>query len=317
MFKEYIGYKFNSGVKATIKNITYHPFHVHDDTLELICVLDGELDISNSAADYHLSHGDVYIFNANEFHKISSNTDNIVLTVQLHKNNYIPQSSLGYDLYFVCDSFRLKNKNTADLYYLRFLLAKIYFEYTKDDASDIALESLARRLMEHLTDNFKMYYYTFHESGKYEIALPPKYKSKNTELYNKIYRIEYEHIHVNYAEKLQLKEIAAKEYMSVPYLSACIKDVFGISFSDLLSLVRCEKSEILLSTTEKTLDEISVAVGFSNRKHYIANFKKWYQKTPGEFRKAIHKDERATEIISTTFDYNFALLLLNSYLDQY
>ena len=65
-----------------------------------------------------------------------------------------------------------------------------------------------------------------------------------------------------------------------------------------------------------TVDEIAREVGFANRKHLAINFRKWYKKTPTEFRSTVQKDK--IELRGPTLgrlDENRAKAALESWLD--
>ena len=60
LFNEPVGFKNNCGVRAALEDITYYPYHVHQDILETVCVLDGKYHIFNGVHELMLSSGDVY-----------------------------------------------------------------------------------------------------------------------------------------------------------------------------------------------------------------------------------------------------------------
>jgi AraC-like DNA-binding protein len=211
----------------------------------------------------------------------------------------------------------LQNTNfPSELSNLRFLLASLYFEYSKKTYSDLSLESLAKELLNILLEDFQHYKYVPIPTGGFEIIRQTKgmlSNSTNLRIYKTI-----DYICQNYQKKLKLEDIAAKEYISVSHLSRCIKQVSGMTFSQLLSLTRCEEAERLLCYTKKTVDAIANEVGFSTRKELAINFNKWYKKTPSAFRNDLIPDlEKIKGKTCNTFDYNFAILILNTYLDGY
>ena len=61
-YTEQIGYKSEARIKARLESIEYYPFHIHENSLEIICVLNGTVEICDSAATYTLSYGDVHMF---------------------------------------------------------------------------------------------------------------------------------------------------------------------------------------------------------------------------------------------------------------
>ena len=51
-YTEQIGYKSEARIKARLESIEYYPFHIHENSLEIICVLNGTVEICDSAATY-------------------------------------------------------------------------------------------------------------------------------------------------------------------------------------------------------------------------------------------------------------------------
>lgn len=324
-FNEPIGFKNSCGVKATLESIAYYPYHIHNDILEIICVIDGKYEISIDAHDHMLSYGDVYFFNPKNSHKLKKAADNcILLTVHIDLNYYKNffknfDGSGNYDItgdYFICDSFRYENKYSLNTKYLRFLLTKIYTEYSSEKTSDHAVEKLTKEFLLHILNNYRNYIYAKLDDNKYVLVQHSNISGDNTGI-ERIHRI-IDYIYEHSREKIMLDDLAAIEHLNPNYLSPYIKKILGLSFTELLSVTRCEDAEILLGTTSKTLDEIAREVGFSNRNHLANQFKKWFHKTPSQYRKDIRNDlSEDSSIKFDNFDYDFARLILESYLDGY
>lgn len=314
-FNEFVGFKLSSNVRASLKNIEYHHFHMHKNIMEIICVLDGSVEISDGALDRNLSPGDVYIFNAHDSHRISSHESNIILTIHIQQDYYSQFFPDISEYYFLCDSYKHKEKNSNDLYHLRFLMSKLYFEYAKEIVSDRKLEELTCDLLKLMFNKFQYYVFRKISYGTYEVQ-QRQVRVNDNNCVNRVYTI-INYIFNHFSNKLRLEDIAAKEYLSVPYLSKCIKEVSGLTFGELLSLARCEETERLLVNTSKSVDEIASQVGFASRSHLAINFKKWFRKTPSEYRQKIIFDlNNPTKVLQNSFDNNFAEIIMNNYLDD-
>lgn len=313
---EMIGYKSSSNIRAKVESISYYPFHLHKHDLEIICVLNGSVTICDSAASYTLSYGDVYFFNKNDSHKIvSDDPENIVLTVHINLNNYIQYFENLNNCYFICDTYAQPSNYSFDIKHLRFQLANIYKSYT-EKISDIKLEQHAKELLTLLTENFQDYIYK--EDAEHRPALV-RLNSQNKlyKNYDRMYHI-VDFVTENFRDKITLQQIADIEYLSTAHLSRYIKETLGLTFSQLLSLTRCEETARLLSHTNKTIDQIAAEVGFANRKHLALQFKKWFDQTPTQYRNDIHKDlNNETQIRFNSFDYDYAMKLIEMYLDEF
>ena len=286
MFRENIGFRLNSRVKASLESIAHYPVHMHTSAIEIICVLDGVVSISDSALNHKLSPGDVYIFNAKDPHKIITVSEkNIILTVQIDIDYYKRHFKRLDMTYFICDSFINKEQLAGELRYLRFLLAQIYTEYRSKEINESRLESLTRELLSFLTEQFQYYTYSKSQENSYDIVRRQEMKAEDP-YYNRIYDI-IDYIYENFRRKIRLEDIAKREFLSIYYLSRYIKKACGLSFSELVSIARCEEAERLLGATNKTIDEIALEVGFANRKHLATYFKDWFHMAPSEYRRSL------------------------------
>jgi len=314
MFLENIGYKLNSKVRVSLDHIISHPVHMHTEAIEILCVLDGVISISDSALSHKLASGDVYIFNAKDPHRIMTISEkNIILTVQIDITYYKKYFKRLDVMYFICDSFIHKEQLVNELRYLRFLLAQIYLEYNLKQ-NDSRVETLAKELLNFLMEQFQYYTYSKSRENSYDIVRRQEMKSEDPS-YNRIYNI-IDYIYANFSKKLRLEDIAKREFLSVPYLSRHIKKACGLSFSELIAVARCEEAERLLGGTNKTIDEIALEVGFCNRKHLNLFFKKWFQQTPSEYRKYLSFQSNFPNTQYGDYDKILAASLLESCLNE-
>lgn len=178
LFNEPVGFKNNCGVKATLESIAYYPYHMHENVLEVICVLDGRYEISVDVHDHILSYGDVYFFNPQNSHKLKKAADNcILLTVHIdlsyYKNffkNFTGDNNFDItEEFFICDSFRYENKYSLNTKYLRFLLTKIYMEYCSENFSEHMLEKLTKDFLSHILNNYRNYIYARIDENRYAV----------------------------------------------------------------------------------------------------------------------------------------------------
>lgn len=290
MFKEYVYFNHYSHIKTFISSVAYHPSHMHSDVIEIICILEGSAGISDSSLSYRLSEGDVYIFNANDPHCIRSiGGHNIILFLYIDVNHYKALIENLEKMYFICDSYSKKKQLESELEYIKFLMAKILYDYEANKAAEEKIKESTRLLLSFLVENFQFYFYERNESNDLEIKNRKEIKSKQSQLL-RIYKI-IDYIYDHFREKLLLKDIAKKEYLNEYYLSHFMRKACGLTFQELISLARCEEAEKLLGSTSLSIDAVASEVGFSSRKHLGIQFKKWYKTTPSEYRRNLKKSE--------------------------
>ncbi len=94
------------------------------------------------------------------------------------------------------------------------------------------------------------------------------------------------YIEKNYDKKVTLSHISSELNYSLPYISSKFKSDTGYTFTEYLQKYRIEQSSILLANTDKTIFDISSAVGYDDIKFFGKLFKKYMYVTPTEFRKS-------------------------------
>lgn len=314
-FNEYVGFKRNNGVRVSLDSIEAYPFHLHKDVLELVGLLYGRAVISDCATDHVLTAGDVYIFNPNDPHRIEADGDSGFLTIQILRSAYLQLLPHLNELYFVCQPYELKDGDSdTKLRELRFLMAKIWQEELNTGAGEQAVGQATERMLQTLMEDFTRYTYKRNAAGELEIVRQPAAHRDLSSM--KRYYDVADQIYARFKTDLKLTDLANEIYVSPAHLSRSLKATVGLSFSEMLSLARSEEAERLLFTTRMTVDEIAREVGFANRKHLAINFRKWYKKTPTEFRSTVQKDK--IELRGPTLgrlDENRAKAALESWLD--
>jgi YesN/AraC family two-component response regulator len=88
----------------------------------------------------------------------------------------------------------------------------------------------------------------------------------------------------HYSEHLSITQVSDYVQLSNGYFSTLFSQVVGMNFREYLCSVRIEASKQLLLSTNYSLADIAVAVGFPDQSYYCKTFKKLTGLTPGKFR---------------------------------
>ena len=91
------------------------------------------------------------------------------------------------------------------------------------------------------------------------------------------------YIQANYID-ITLDDLAEKFYLSKPYISKYIKEKSGLTFGELVKKIRMKKAKALLKSSNMTVENIALSVGYQNVEHFNRMFKKAYNTTPMQFR---------------------------------
>ena len=81
-----------------------------------------------------------------------------------------------------------------------------------------------------------------------------------------------------------LDDLAEKFFLSKPYISKYIKEKSGVTFGELVKKIRMKKARALLKSSNMTVENIALSVGYQNVEHFNRLFKKAYNMTPIQFR---------------------------------
>jgi len=295
-------------------NISVHnagklEMHWHDD-VEILLVLTGTIQIKLKDELFTLGENALFLVNSNETHGImGTGEDNAVLAIKLK-----PDYFSAYYPKFTKITFpsHLLEGNEKCLNTIRYYLARILWELQKKGKGyQLRVGSVLHRLAAFLITNYK-YSFVKRSGGV----------NKGIDRLQDI--ICY--INENSERNVTLGEIAAREKMSIYYLSRYIKDKLGMIFQEYINMVRLDRALHLLASTDQTATEIAYASGFPSAKSFNKKFKDIYGCTPTEYRKEnIELPSRIKNIKSAGFmekrktyseaERNALLAKLFSYLD--
>ena len=77
--------------------------------------------------------------------------------------------------------------------------------------------------------------------------------------------------------------LSKKVAMSAPVLYKKLRALTNMSVNEFIKLQRFKKAAALLQQTDMTVNEVSFAVGYDDRKYFSREFKKYFHMTPSEF----------------------------------
>ena len=89
---------------------------------------------------------------------------------------------------------------------------------------------------------------------------------------------------------LKLNSLAAILFVNPSYLSDTFSREMGVTLTEYVNMRRIEHSVMLLHKTNKQIQDIASASGFSDANYFIRVFKKHYGMTPTSYRKNIGKN---------------------------
>jgi AraC family transcriptional regulator len=152
------------------------------------------------------------------------------------------------------------------------LAARLYAEFRADDPiARLAMEGLALELLASSCRHF----------GRVAGRTPPAWLRTARDLLND-----------RCTENLGLEDIAQEVGVHPAHLARSFRQHFHCTMGEYLRGLRIGRARQLLATSDTSLAEIALALGYADQSHFTATFKRLTGATPGAFRKASRAQSR-------------------------
>jgi AraC-like DNA-binding protein len=105
----------------------------------------------------------------------------------------------------------------------------------------------------------------------------------------------------NLRAAMTVRDIAKALNMSESSLAHICTELLGVSPAKALNRYRIEKAAQWLSSSDMTVKEIAIQLGFHDASHFIHAFRHQRGKSPGAFRSAVSRHDGAAKAASIVF----------------
>lgn len=95
------------------------------------------------------------------------------------------------------------------------------------------------------------------------------------------------YLHMNIEHHLSIRKLSEDLEISAGYASSCFKKEMGISIMKYAKKIKIERAKILLSTTNKSIFEISMILCFHDQGHFSKTFKSLTGMSPTHYRRKL------------------------------
>ncbi|ALP36519.1 hypothetical protein ASL14_10465 [Paenibacillus sp. IHB B 3084] len=126
--------------------------------------------------------------------------------------------------------------------------------------------------------------------GRIQSATPDTIAPERSEKQQRVYAV-IEYLHVHYAEKLTLDQLARHFYISSTYLCRIFKQTTGFTLVEYLQDVRVQQARAYLRETSWKVTAIAEKTGFDSIAHFGRVFKQCTGYTPLQYRKEQKKEQ--------------------------
>lgn len=261
------------------------PAHYHE-YIELLYVLEGTCEVSLNGETSLLPEHSMFIIHSGEPHTTRrlGARQNLLCIKFLPQVLYSSEQSvteLEYSIPYVFENFSKCRKFDAELLENTFI-PEAFQEICREKKSKEFGYELALR--SHVLRIFLWIIRYWHKS-----AGDPVLAISNRNIAAMLCRAR-EYVKENYAT-VTLDDVSRECGVSYGYFSRTFNQYMKMSFSDYVNMQRVNHSMQLLASTDMSITEIALQVGFSTTSYYIQTFKKYKSISPNRFRKMYQSKE--------------------------
>ena len=241
--------------------------HWHS-SIEIFCVINGEIDFYINDVKMPIKGGNLIIVNSNEVHSVHAPNPNETLILQI--------PLMQFEKYFTEELFIAFDHNGKDSDgALNYLIKQMYqLVQDKNSGFELLAMSLYYQLIYMLIDRYR------------QIDVDAQRMQSNRQLRKLSHVTSY--IKEHYQEEITLEKLASEFGYAPEYLSRIFVKYAKINYKDYLQNIRLEHAKYDLETTDEQIVDIAMKHGFASSKAFSNTFRKWYGILPNEYRK-LHK----------------------------
>jgi AraC-like DNA-binding protein len=263
--------------------------HYHDH-IEILFCLSGQFHIFLDGKGYSFTIGDMVVINSMEVHYIlaASSGINKYIVIRFNPELLYSTTQTVFESKYVLP-FTMKTSNHQKLFtydetkdtFIPDLVQKITQE---DNAKKYGFELAIRT---HIGEIFLWILRSWNEKGL-DLNLTQALNRTNIKRLQTVFNYVDEH----YDQPMTIDDVAKLCVMSYSYFSRFFKASMNQNFSAYVNFIRVSKAESLLTTSELSITEIALTVGFSTSSYFIEQFKRHKRMTPKQFRDNFKKLEQ-------------------------
>lgn len=261
------------------------------DGIVLFWPIEGEIELQKFRKS-KIIEDDIYIINHLDVFSVKNNKKTIMLYLS---------SDWFAELGFPFFNYHYTAKLIKSSYNLKCLLLKLTYRYLENQTLN---DADIRKIQEIITIIAK------------EASMDKKIaQNQYRYAYYGDLRDELEYIYQNVNQRLTLKSVADKLFLSKSNLSSQFYLLMGMGFKKYIDTLKIGKSIEILLTSDSTISNISEHLGFSSSSTYSKMFKSYMDITPNEYRNLskfdkcimlkfeLLKEEKVNEIKEVVIDY--------------
>ncbi|MBQ4515638.1 MAG: helix-turn-helix transcriptional regulator [Clostridia bacterium] len=253
-----------------IRRLSYPHYH---DEIEFLYIDKGQLKLICQDTEHILNEGETVFINSRVVHE-TFGIDPYLCTslIQFKLFDYLDDIGKNMARFINLNELSLFKFKTGlkETEEINSIITQIVAEYkSKSLAHELYIKGMVYNLIGLLAR---------YNLIKYNSLMPTS--SESERLFTII-----DYIDKNYSEKITLDYLASLVNLNSEYLCRLFKKTIGSTIGDYINFVRISKAEKLLSTTNKTISEISMDTGFASVSYFNRVFKCYKKCSPSAYKK--------------------------------
>lgn len=264
-------------IKEYVHIINRFRFNWHEQ-MELMIVTSGCLEACVDGAVYYLEEDDLLFINSNQGHAtLLKKPGTHALVLHLDPMMFGELVEDGKKLNFHCRS-DAATRGRAEFQDLRRLAASILLACVSQEPGAVyRIRGYTQLLLARLAESFPPEQVSCQE---------PSGNKKQDRVLKQILKYSEKH----YNQKITMQDLSELTGYNQTYLSTLFKKKTGIGYYEYLTRIRLRYGIHEMNKTAKTILEIALDVGFSDIKSFTQAFKKYFLKTPQQYRAEIRTE---------------------------
>ena len=275
--------------------LKYYHTHVKEGIPDVLFHWHNEFEINyvyEGSARYHIDYhffdsqpGDIILIRPNGMHSIhpldhlEHVTDTLVCHLDLLGASVLDQTSMLYLQPLQTDALKFEPRIQAHQEGYQEIKGVVFSIFSLIRSQEPYYELLLKGRL------FELFYLLY----QYGYVV----KKNTDDLYRKNEKLRdlIDYIHHHYAEALTIEQMADYMGYSKTHFMPVFKQHTGTSCMEFVIQVRLREACNLLSTSLKSVLDISNQVGFRNLSNFNRQFKRYYHTTPSHYRKQFRKEK--------------------------
>lgn len=270
-------------ISILFREIEYEAPHSHEDLLEIILCMAGEINVSYYFEDFTIRTGEFIVVDK-DVHYLHKGNNAICTSFYIDLSFFRDKYPYVDSLSFVCEGTAESNVpyNTYKHKHLKAMLIALLTYISENTNLNheseyvIKINNITENIVDLLVEKFDIIFW-YHPDLVIQDTLLLRYR----EMMDYIFHYRTQNINLNF--------LARKFNLSENYLSEFFSSI-SLGFRSMLRYVRAVDAARMLLSSDMNILEISEACGFSDSKYLYKAFNEWYNCTPNKFRK-MHLDE--------------------------